>query len=88
LAACEKYMKQYKPGSEERIYYEEKVAQTKKEIHDKLISLNDEFTAKIQETNQKLIDGSKALTQEYEDAVNSRQQSLYSAIFYFDEMEE
>ncbi|WP_249645848.1 MULTISPECIES: hypothetical protein [unclassified Lysinibacillus] len=88
LAAYEKYMKQYKAGSEERIYYEEKVAQTKKEIHDKLISLNDEFTAKIQETNQKLIDGSKALTQEYEDAVNSRKQSLYSAIGIFDEMEE
>ncbi|WP_249661758.1 hypothetical protein, partial [Lysinibacillus fusiformis] len=64
------------------------MAQTKKEIQDKLISLNDEFTAKIQETNQKLIDGSKALTQEYEDAVNSRKQSLYSAIGIFDEMEE
>ncbi len=88
LAAYEKYMKQYKAGSEERIYYEEKVAQTKKEIHEKLISLNDEFTAKIQETNQKQIDGSKALTQEYEDAVNSRKQSLYSAIGIFDEMEE
>lgn len=88
LAAYEKYMKQYKTGSEERIYYEEKVAQTKKEIHEKLVSLNEEYTSKIQEANQKLIDGSKALTQEYEDAVNSRKQSLYSAIGIFDEMEE
>ncbi|MEE3805465.1 hypothetical protein V2H29_00715 [Lysinibacillus fusiformis] len=88
LAAYEKYMKQYKAGSEERIYYEEKVAQTKKEIHEKLLSLNEEYTSKIQEANQKLIDGSKALTQEYEDAVNSRKQSLYSAIGIFDEMEE
>jgi len=88
LAAYEKYMKQYKAGSEERIYYEEKVAQTKKEIHEKLLSLNEEYTSKIQEANQKLIDGSKALTQEYEDAVKSRTQSLYSVAGIFDEMEE
>ncbi|SCX51969.1 hypothetical protein [Lysinibacillus fusiformis] len=88
LVAYEKYMKQYKAGSEERIYYEEKVAQTKKEIHEKLLSLNEEYTSKIQEANQKLIDGSKALTQEYEDAVKSRTQSLYSVAGIFDEMEE
>ncbi|MGE8037825.1 hypothetical protein [Lysinibacillus sp. NPDC093692] len=88
LAAYKKYMQQYAKGSEERIYYEEKVAQTKKEIHDKLISLNEEYTTKIQEANQKLIDGSKALTKEYEDAVKSRQQSLYSVVGLFDEMEE
>jgi len=88
LAAYEKYMKQYKAGSEERIYYEEKVAQTKKEIHEKLLSLNEEYTSKIQEANQKLIDGSKALTQEYENAVKSRTQSLYSVAGIFDEMEE
>ncbi|MFJ6264430.1 hypothetical protein ACIQGW_05320 [Lysinibacillus xylanilyticus] len=88
LAAYQKYMKQYAKGSEERIYYEEKVAQTKKEIHDKLISLNEEYTTKIQEANQKLIDGSKALTKEYEDAVKSRQQTLYSVVGLFDEMEE
>jgi len=88
LVAYEKYMKQYKAGSEERIYYEEKVAQTKKEIHEKLLSLNEEYASKIQEANQKLIDGSKALTQEYEDAVKSRTQSLYSVAGIFDEIEE
>ncbi|MFE3573951.1 hypothetical protein [Lysinibacillus sp. NPDC059133] len=88
LAAYKKYIQQYAKGSEERIYYEEKIAQTKKEIHDKLISLNEEYTTKIQEANQKLIDGSKALTKEYEDAVNSRKQSLYSVVGLFDEIEE
>ncbi|MGE7946469.1 hypothetical protein [Lysinibacillus sp. NPDC093688] len=88
LAAYEKYLKQYAKGSEERIYYEDKVAETKQAIHDKLLALNEEYTTKIQEANQKLIDGSKALTKEYEDAVKSRQQSLYSVVGLFDEMEE
>ncbi|MFE3574430.1 hypothetical protein [Lysinibacillus sp. NPDC059133] len=87
LAAYQKYMKQYADGSEERIYYEDKVAETKQAIHEKLIALNDEYTAKMQESNQKLIDGSKALTKEYEDALNARTQSLYGNVGIFDEIE-
>ncbi|MGE7839611.1 hypothetical protein ACQKNX_02350 [Lysinibacillus sp. NPDC093712] len=88
LEAYEKYVKQYKAGSEERIYYEDKVAETKQAIHEKLMALNDEFTGKMQETNQKLIDGTRELNKEYEDALNSRSSSLYSFMGIFDEMEE
>lgn len=88
LEAYNKYLKQYKVGSEERIYYEDKVAETKKAIHEKLMSLNDEYVTKIAEAQQQEIDGIKELEKAYEDAVNNRASSLYSTVGIFDEIEE
>lgn len=88
LAAYQKYLKQYKAGSEERIYYEDKVAETKQAIHEKLTSLNDEYITKFSEAKQKEIDGIKELEKAYEDAVSSRAKDIYSAMNLFDEIGE
>ncbi|MGE7940620.1 hypothetical protein ACQKNB_00895 [Lysinibacillus xylanilyticus] len=88
LAAYQKYLQQYKAGSEERIYYEDKIAETKQAIHEKLTSLNNEYIAKIKETQQKEIDGIKELEKAYEDAVKNRASSIYSWKNLFDEIGE
>ncbi|EON72255.1 phage SPP1 structural protein [Lysinibacillus sphaericus] len=88
LAAYNKYMKQYKVGSEERIFYEDKIAETKQAIHEKLTSLNDEYISKMKETQQKEIDGIKELEKAYEEAVNNRASSIYSFKNLFDEIGE
>ncbi|MFJ7665603.1 hypothetical protein ACIQXI_00760 [Lysinibacillus sp. NPDC097195] len=88
LAAYQKYLKQYKAGSEERIYYEDKIAETKQAIHEKLTTLNDEYITKFSEAKQKEIDGIKELEKAYEDAVSSRAKDIYSAMNLFDEIGE
>lgn len=88
LAAYQKYLKQYKVGSEERVYYEDKIAETKQAIHEKLTSLNDEYITKFNEAKQKEVDGIKELEKAYEDAVNNRANSIYSFKNLFDEIGE
>ncbi|MEY9976594.1 hypothetical protein [Lysinibacillus sp. RC79] len=86
LAAYQKYLQQYKVGSEERIYYEDKIAETKQAIHEKLMSLNDEYISKIKDAQQKEIDGIKELEKAYEDAVANRTKDIYSWKNLFDEI--
>ncbi|MGG3943368.1 phage tail tape measure protein [Peribacillus psychrosaccharolyticus] len=88
FALYEKNMKAYKKGSEERQYYEKEVYRVKQEINDKLLSLNNDYIQKISDANQKLIDGEKALTEEYNQALDSRTSSLYSFAGIFDEITE
>lgn len=88
LAAYQKYLKQYKVGSEERVYYEDKIAETKQAIHEKLTSLNDEYITKFNEAKQKEVDGIKELEKAHEDAVNSRAKDIYSAMNLFAEIGE
>lgn len=88
LAAYQKYLQQYKVGSEERIYYEDKIAETKQAIHEKLTSLNDEYISKIKDAQQKELDGIKELEKAYEDAVASRTKDIYSWKNLFDEIGE
>ncbi|MGR6897000.1 hypothetical protein [Rummeliibacillus sp. BSL5] len=80
--------KKYKKNSEERVYFEQLAAEKKKAIYDKLISLNDEYTTKIQEANQKLIDGEKALNEEYAKAVADRANTIKNFVGLFDEIPE
>lgn len=86
LKLYEKYMAEYKKGSEQRKYWEQQVYDVKKRINDQLLALNDEYTTKIQEANQKLIDGEKALNEEYQKALADRTQSLVSFAGIFDEV--
>jgi TP901 family phage tail tape measure protein len=86
LAILEKNMKAYKKGSEEREYYEREVYRVKKEIHDKLLAINDEYENKIKATNQRMIDEQKRLGDEYRKAVDDRAKSLYSFAGLFDEI--
>lgn len=78
--------KKYKKGTEERVYFEQQAAEKKKAIYDGLIALNDEYTAKIQEANQKLIDGEKALNDEYAKAVADRANTIKNFVGIFDEI--
>lgn len=86
LALLQKNMAKYKANSEERIYYEREVYRVKQEINQKIISINDEYAQKISETNQKLIDEEKRLTDEYNNAVADRTKALYSFKGLFDEV--
>ncbi|MFJ7699990.1 hypothetical protein [Lysinibacillus fusiformis] len=87
LAAYERYVKAYKVGSEERIYYEDKIAETKQAIHDRLIALNEEYISKIKDVQQAEIDGIKELQKAYQDAEDARAKEIASAMSIFDEFE-
>lgn len=87
LAAYEKYVKAYKVGSEERIYYEDKIAETKQAIHDRLMTLNEEYISKIKDVQQAEIDGIKELQKAYQDAEDARAKEIANAISIFDEFE-
>lgn len=87
LAAYEKYVKAYKVGSEERIYYEDKIAETKQAIHDRLMALNEEYISKIKDVQQAEIDGIKELQKAYQDAEDARAKEIANAISIFDEFE-
>ncbi|MCM3454453.1 phage tail tape measure protein [Heyndrickxia oleronia] len=86
LAAWERVQARFKKGSKEREEAEQNVFRVKKEIHDKLTSLNDEYLTKVQEINQKLIDEENALNEEYRKAVEDRTNELYSFAGIFDEV--
>ncbi|MFS0817075.1 hypothetical protein ABC382_08845 [Lysinibacillus sp. 1P01SD] len=87
LAAYEKYVKAYKVGSEERIYYEDKIAETKQAIHDRLMALNEEYISKIKDVQQAEIDGIKELQKAYQGAEDARAKEIANAISIFDEFE-
>lgn len=87
LAAYEKYVKAYKVGSEERIYYEDKIAETKQAIHDRLMTLNEEYISKIKDVQQAEIDGIKELQKAYQDDEDARAKEIANAISIFDEFE-
>lgn len=87
LAAYEKYVKAYKVGSEERIYYEDKIAETKQAIHDRLMTLNEEYISKIKDVQQAEIDGIKELQKAYQDTEDARAKEIANAISIFDEFE-
>jgi phage-related minor tail protein len=86
LALLEKNVNAYKKGSEEREYYEREVYRVKKEIHDKLVSINEEYANKVKETNDKMIEDEKRLRDEYSKTVEDRTNSLYSFAGLFDEI--
>ena len=68
LRDYEKYVNAWVEGSEERLYYEEKIAETKKAIHDKLIDLNNDYTSKINTLNDDLVEAESEAAKEIEEA--------------------
>ncbi|OMC87467.1 phage tail tape measure protein [Viridibacillus sp. FSL H7-0596] len=86
LAAWEKLQKNYKKGSDERKQIDQSIYETKKQIHNQLTTLNDEYTAKVSDANARLAESEKALTAEYKKAVDDRTASLVSFAGIFDEV--
>lgn len=66
LALYENYIQKYKKGSEEREYYEREIYRVKKEIHDKLTALNNEYAQKVKEINERLYQDEIKAKEEYE----------------------
>ena len=86
LDAWTRVMNKYAEGTEQRKEAERQVYTLKNQLNDKMIALNDEYVAKVQEANQKLIEGERAINKEYEDAVNARTNTLKSFAGIFDEV--
>ncbi len=88
LRSWERVQERYKAGTKEREEAEEQVYRVKKEIHDKLTSLNDEYLKKMQEVMQKEADEVRKLNEEYQKAEDDRTKSLYNFAGIFDEMKD
>lgn len=76
LKLLEQYAKEYKAGSEEREYYEREAYRVKKEILAQLDSLNENYTNKIQETNDKLREDEIKAEEEYNNKISDIKQRL------------
>lgn len=76
LDAWERVQVRFKAGSKEREEAEMNVYRVKKEIHDKLMALNDEYADKM-----------KQVADEYEKAVADRASSIYSFVDLFDNVD-
>lgn len=74
--AWERIQNRYKVGSKEREEAEEQVYRVKKELYDKLMTLEDEYLSKMQ-----------AVSDEYEKAVDDRAKSLYNFANLFDDVD-
>lgn len=85
LAAWERVQLRYKEGTKEREEADLNVYNTKKAIHDKVMSLNDEMLASSQKINDDLIKGIDDLNKAYDDAFNQRSSALKSFKSVFDE---
>ena len=66
--------------------YAEKISDLQNEANEQRKSLEDDYYAKTQEINQKLIDDIQSVNDEYEAAVKSRADTLYSTYGLFDEV--
>ena len=76
LKMYDEFIKRYAEGTEQRIYYEDKIADTKEAINNKLLSLNDEYINKIQDANQRLVDEEQRLLEDFEKrSVDIKEQS-------------
>ncbi|MFY0521162.1 phage tail tape measure protein [Lysinibacillus sp. UGB7] len=86
LEIYEKYVKQYKEGSDERMYYEEKVYETKKAISEKIKSINNDYLKQTQDINKKLIDEEQKLNDTYKNTLESRYNTIKGYFGLFDEV--
>lgn len=86
LKAWETIMAATKKGTEERKQAEREVYKLKNELNDKIIEINEEYVTKIEDTNQRLIDGERQLNDEYERALSDRTRALTGFAGLFDEV--
>lgn len=88
LKVYEDYIGKHKKGSEEQIYYQQKIEDTRVAIHERLLSLNAEFTDKIKQSQQAEIDGIAAINDKYKQAEDARYNSYQTALGLFDAIQE
>jgi phage-related protein len=69
IKLLESLAKKYKKGSEERAYFEEQIYYIKKDIHDKLTDLNQDYAQKTKEINEQLLENERKAEEEYKDKV-------------------
>lgn len=74
-------MRYFKKGSAEALEAEKRLNAAKKVLNDQLMTMKDEYLAKVKEVNQRVIDEEKRLNEEYENAVNSRASQLTGGLF-------
>lgn len=86
LAAWERVQKKFEAGTSQRKEADREVYRLKNEINSKLISMNEEYTEKIDELQKKEADGIKALNDEYDNALKDRSNSLANFVGIFDEV--
>lgn len=88
LAAWQKVLNKYKKGTAERAEADREVFRIKNEINDKLLQLNEDYIAKVNDANQKLIDGEKELREEYAKTVADRAKALADFVGLFEKVDE
>ncbi|MGE7131253.1 phage tail tape measure protein [Lysinibacillus xylanilyticus] len=86
LKIYERYLGQYEAGTDERTYYEEKFYNTKKEISEKIKTINNDYLKQTQDVNKKLLDEEKKLNDAYDNALESRVKSIKGYFGLFDEV--
>lgn len=86
ITAYERYMKQYKVGSEEQIAYEEQIYDKKKELYDGLKSLADDYLSKVQDVYARLAEEEKALRDEWQRTYDDRVSTLANTFGLFGEV--
>jgi phage-related protein len=69
IKLLEQLAKKYKKGSEERAYFEEQIYYIKKDIHDKLKDLNQDYAQQTKEINDKLREDERKAEEEYKEKV-------------------
>ncbi|QPQ29428.1 phage tail tape measure protein [Lysinibacillus sp. JNUCC 51] len=86
LKIYERYLGQYEAGTDERTYYEEKFYNTKKEISEKIKTINNDYLKQTQDVNKKLLDEEQKLNDDYNKALESRIKSIKGYFGLFDEV--
>ncbi|MFJ7890046.1 phage tail tape measure protein [Lysinibacillus xylanilyticus] len=86
LKIYERYLGQYEAGTDERTYYEEKFYNTKKEISEKIKTINNDYLKQTQDVNKKLLDEEQKLNDDYNKALDSRIKSIKGYFGLFDEV--
>jgi len=86
LKIYERYLGQYEAGTDERTYYEEKFYNTKKEISEKIKTINNDYLKQTQDVNKKLLDEEQKLNDDYKKTLDSRIKSIKGYFGLFDEV--
>ncbi len=79
--------KQFKKGTDERIEADQKYYEAKENLNSQLESLNEEYVQNCADVQQRLKDDIQSLTDEYNNAVKDRADSIYSSFNLFDEFQ-
>lgn len=88
IALIQSISKEYARGSQKRQYFDEQTQKAKQALYDNLTTINETYTKKIQDANDKLAESEKKLNEDYEKAFSDRKNTLYTFAGLFDEVAE